>query len=93
MHKNEITLKKKKKTQRPKKMKHRTMKLKINLFFNEPKKDQSQLVLIFETRNPSHETEINPIEGKKEKEKIPIRKILMDKIEKKKRCHKKRLKK
>jgi hypothetical protein len=60
------------------------MKLKINLFFNEPKKDQSQLVLIFETRNPSHETEINPIEGKKEKEKIPIRKILMDKIEKKK---------
>jgi hypothetical protein len=41
-------------------------------------------VLIFETRNPSHETEINPIEGKKEKEKIPIRKILMDKIEKKK---------
>jgi len=72
-------------------MKHRTMKLKINLFFNEPKKDQSQLVLIFETRNPSHETEINPIEGKKEKEKIPIRKILMDKIEKKKRrCHKKR---
>jgi hypothetical protein len=61
------------------------MKLKINLFFNEPKKDQSQLVLIFETRNPSHETEINPIEGKKEKEKIPIRKILMDKIEKKKK--------
>jgi hypothetical protein len=60
------------------------MKLKINLFFNEPKKDQSQLVLIFETRNPSHETEINPIEGKKEKEKNPIRKILMDKIEKKK---------
>jgi hypothetical protein len=61
------------------------MKLKINLFFNEPKKDQSQLVLIFETRNPSHETEINPIKGKKEKEKIPIRKILMDKIEKKKK--------
>jgi hypothetical protein len=43
------------------------MKLKINLFFNEPKKDQSQLVLIFETRNPSHKTEINPIERKKEK--------------------------
>jgi len=64
-------------------MKHRTMKLKINLFFNEPKKDQSQLVLIFETRNPSHKTEINPIERKKEKEKIPIRKILMDKIDKK----------
>jgi hypothetical protein len=61
------------------------MKLKINLFFNEPKKDQSQLVLIFETRNPNHETEINPIKGKKEKEKIPIRKILMDKIEKKKK--------
>jgi hypothetical protein len=33
-------------------------------------------VLTFETRNPSHETEINPIEGKKEKEKekIPIKK-------------------
>jgi len=41
-------------------------------------------VLTFETRNPSHETEINPIEGKKEKEKekIPIKKILKDKIEK-----------
>ena len=41
-------------------------------------------MLTFETRNPSHETEINPIEGKKEKEKekIPIKKILKDKIEK-----------
>ena len=39
-------------------------------------------MLTFETRGPSHETEINPIEEKKNK-KITIRKILMDEIEKK----------
>jgi hypothetical protein len=42
-------------------------------------------VLTFETRNPNHETEINPIEGKKGKRKRKNlnKKILKDEIEKK----------
>ena len=76
--------KRKKKTQRPIKNEASEDEIKNNFFLNEPKKDQSQLVLTFKTRNPSHETEINPIEGKKEKEKekITIKKILKDEIEK-----------